>query len=134
MGERTWGTDAPPAPASRTVNALHLYAPRAEDAALHAADRLPLDARFRFARRAERPEEAAWAADPEAGPPEAKPAATTLRCGICWTFVRGRAVVCLFCGHGFHLQHMRDWVSRGNVGCPEPLCDCQCFSNDVIGA
>jgi len=49
------------------------------------------------------------------------------RCSICMNAVRGLFTVCLICGHGGHVDHLRLWFSEHTV-CPTG-CGCSCLFN-----
>jgi SEA/GATOR complex protein SEA2/WDR24 len=44
--------------------------------------------------------------------------ATLAPCSICRRAVRGHFVWCSGCGHGGHIEHMRQWFAAGNDFCP----------------
>ena len=47
------------------------------------------------------------------------------KCSICTNPVRGLFTVCFICGHGGHLDHVRQWFSENSV-CPTG-CGCSCI-------
>jgi len=46
------------------------------------------------------------------------------RCSICTNPVKGLFTVCIYCGHGGHMQHISDWFENHSV-CPT-ACGCSC--------
>lgn len=55
-----------------------------------------------------------------------------LICAICHRPPQGLALFCLICGHGGHLEHMKDWFQLENEGqCPAG-CGCQCLMMNVL--
>jgi Zinc-ribbon, C4HC2 type len=46
------------------------------------------------------------------------------RCAVCHSVVRGLLVWCQGCGHGGHVHHLKQWMSRRS-GCPAG-CGHQC--------
>lgn len=47
-------------------------------------------------------------------------------CQLCRIPVRGILSICLACGHGGHVGHLRDWFST-RARCPSPACKCRCL-------
>lgn len=50
------------------------------------------------------------------------------RCVICEQWVRGIWSSCSFCGHGGHIEHMREWFAEFSF-CPFYGCSCLCGTN-----
>jgi WD repeat-containing protein 24 len=49
--------------------------------------------------------------------------ADSSKCGVCHLIVRGLYAWCQVCGHGGHLQHMKNWFANQSK-CPQ--CDHTC--------
>ncbi|KAF2074004.1 hypothetical protein CYY_004680 [Polysphondylium violaceum] len=50
-----------------------------------------------------------------------------VKCSICNISVRGLSSFCIFCGHGGHTTHIKDWFNK-NIKCPTG-CGCSCSFN-----
>lgn len=50
----------------------------------------------------------------------------SLNCIICHLSVRGSANCCIFCGHGGHTKHLKQWFEKRDV-CPSG-CGCRCLT------
>ena len=54
-------------------------------------------------------------------------------CVICQLSLRGLATVCLQCGHGGHMEHIREWFEGGEKECATG-CGCRCWEQTIAAA
>jgi DNA-binding protein len=52
--------------------------------------------------------------------------AKSVKCDICRLTVRGAGIFCPICGHGGHLNHIREWFLSAYGCCPARGCECNC--------
>lgn len=54
-----------------------------------------------------------------------------LYCALCQLPVKGSAAACLYCGHGGHTMHMKQWFEKNNVCASGCGCECQEFFGEM---
>ena len=47
-------------------------------------------------------------------------------CSVCHSRNGGLVAMCLRCGHGGHLRHVREWFGEKGAKCAIPMCSCCC--------
>lgn len=47
-------------------------------------------------------------------------------CSVCHSRNGGLVAMCLRCGHGGHLRHVREWFAEKGRKCAIPMCSCHC--------